>query len=362
MNKNWPPAICTFMVLVLILSIVIINSDGDPLVLVRIGTRFSQGLSDGSDGYDGQFVYYIAQDLNPTSVADHLDVPAYRYQRILLPFLARLLSLGNTAALPWVLAAIGVFSQTLGTWGVGVLLNKWGINSWYALVYGLWVGFILSVRLVLPESLAYALVIAAILAQIDRRYVLSAILYALALFAKDIVLFFVVAQGLLYLWKKDIHRAVQFGLIAILPFALFQVWLYFVFGSFGIGLGGEGATPFELIPLMGFWRIWEYSSKLLIANILVFGPALLLPAIWGAWMVVKKILQRDIDFLTVALTIQVLLIITLPFAVAREPGGLLRFSCGLVTALLLFSAKNKHMRALKYMPLWMVLNVFLVKG
>src|SRR4051812_40184986 len=47
----------------------------------------------GLQGYDGQFTYYIARDL--LDAKPNLDVPAYRFQRILHPLMVRLLSLGQ---------------------------------------------------------------------------------------------------------------------------------------------------------------------------------------------------------------------------------------------------------------------------
>lgn len=356
------PAILTFLILSVLVLSMILSAKGDPLVLVRVGTRFSEGDPSGTTGYDGQFVYYIAQDLNPASVADHLDNPAYRYQRILLPLLARFFSLGSVTLLPWVLAIIGVVSQSLGTWGVGILFKRLGISPWYALIYGLWAGFVLAVMADLPEPLAYALLIAAILAQADERYLTSGILYALAIFAKDVVLFFVAAQAVAYFWKQDFRRAIQFSLVAILPFVLFQGWLYFAFGSIGIGVGGEGATPFEWIPLMGFWRIGSISPSMLKANLIIFGPSLIFPTLWSLYLVWKKSSSGEINFVVLSLAIQGILILALPFAVARNPGGLLRFMCGFVTALLLFCAHYRNLRALRLMSLWLVLNVFLLKG
>ena len=80
---------------------VILRANGDPLALARLGTQFSQGDPNGTEGYDGQFIYYIARDPAPERVAGYLDVPAYRYQRILLPLLARLLALGRIDWIPW---------------------------------------------------------------------------------------------------------------------------------------------------------------------------------------------------------------------------------------------------------------------
>ena len=47
----------------------------------------------GKAGYDGQFNYAIAAD--PLHASPALDVPAYRYQRILYPLLVRALALGQ---------------------------------------------------------------------------------------------------------------------------------------------------------------------------------------------------------------------------------------------------------------------------
>ncbi|MGD8760431.1 MAG: hypothetical protein PVJ07_09290, partial [Anaerolineales bacterium] len=57
----------------------------DPIGLVELGTRFSEGDPSGTEGYDGQFTYYMAVDPSPASALEKLDDPPYRYQRILFP-------------------------------------------------------------------------------------------------------------------------------------------------------------------------------------------------------------------------------------------------------------------------------------
>src|SRR5690606_40616249 len=82
---------------------------GSPLALVTLGTRFSDGDlqgETGTEGYDGQFVYYIARD--PGDAERFLDVPAYRFQRILLPILGRVLAFGQNDLLPWSLLLINL--------------------------------------------------------------------------------------------------------------------------------------------------------------------------------------------------------------------------------------------------------------
>jgi len=361
-NKAWMPALLTLGVLTVIVFWVIQDGGGDPFALVRIGTMFSQGDPDGTEGYDGQFVYYIARDLNPESVAPLLDVPAYRYQRILLPLLARALSFGNLDLLPWILAGLGLLTQFWGTWAVGMLLKKWGVSAWYAAVYGLWVGFVLAVRLDLPEPLAYGLVIGAILAIENERHWLAWVFYGLALFAKDVTLIFVAAQGIVYLSRRDWRRAVILGSITLLPYMIFQFWLLQSFGRMGLGSGGMTATSFEWIPFMGLFRLGEYNLVLLFAYLVVFGPTILFPTVWGLWKVYGKITQGQINCIVVALGLQNLSILFLPFSTFVEPGGLLRYACGLVLVVLLFAGRYRHKKALRYAPLWLVLNTFLLIG
>lgn len=356
-----PPAL-TLLALLLLVAAVIFKANGDPLALVRIGTRYELSDPNGTQGYDGQFVYYIARNPDPKIVASQLDVPAYRYQRILMPLLARLISLGNNSALPWVLALMGILAQVAGTWAVAELLAQWNISRWYALIYGLWVGFALAVRLDLPEPLAYSLVAGALLAGERKHPVLSWILFGLALFAKEVTLVFLAAAILSALLKRDWREVAGLLGVGVLPYVIFQGWLWAVFGQPGIGSGGAMATGFEIIPFMGLLRIGVFSPLYLLAMLLVFGPAVVLPSIWGVWAAVKKFLVGETNVVVLALLLNCLVVAFLPFSTFRETGGTLRFVCGLVLAVLLFASRYRYRRVLNYSVLWLVLNVFLIKS
>ena len=356
------PAGFTFFVLLLIVAGVIIQGGGDPLALARLGTRYSQGDAAGTDGYDGQFVYYIARDLDPQVVRPYLDVPPYRYQRILLPLLARGLSFGNEALLPWMLAILGIVTQTAGTWAVSQLLKGWGINPWFALVYGLWAGLVLAVRLDLPEPLAYGLVAGSLLAHERQKGWLSWILLGLSVFAKEVTALFVLASFLASFMSKRWLECFAVILIAVLPFALFQVWLWQAFGAPGIGSGGAMATPFEWIPFMGFFRIGFYNLFYLLAMLVVFGPAIILPSIWGVWAGLRQWISGDTNVIVAALALNALIMCFLPFSTVREAGGLLRFACGLVLAVLLYASRYRKKKVLHYSLFWLVLNAFLIKS
>jgi hypothetical protein len=356
------PTTVTLLVITILVTIIIASSGGDPIVLAHIGTRYSQGDFNGTEGYDGQFVYYIARNPKPAEVAPYLDVPAYRYQRILLPLLARLFSLGNEKTLAWVLVLIGIFSQTLGTWVVGRLFAGYGVNRWYALIYGLWVGFMLGIILDLPEPLAYALVAGGILAITKQYYVLGWLLLGLAVFAKEVVIIFVIAYLFTDLLQRHWLHVLGLSLIAVVPYALFQLWLWLVFGQPGIGSGGAMATSFEYIPFMGLFRIGKYSILYLVAMLVVFGPTIVWPSAWGVWKSFRLWLEGERNVVVLALLLNSLMIVFLPFSTFRETGGLLRLACGLVTAILIFAGYTRHNKVLNLSFFWMVLNVFLFKS
>ncbi len=355
------PASVTLAFLLLIIGVVLAGANGDPLALARLGTRFSLGDPNGSEGYDGQFVYYIARDLQPERVRSYLDVPAYRFQRILLPLLAWLITLGRDSALPWALAGLGLLSHIAGTWIISALLAIWGVNRWYAITYGLWVGFTLGVRLALPEPLAFALVAGAILSVKHNRRGLGAVLYGLAAFAKEVALIFLAAQLLVAIFQRDRRFVYQLALFAIAPYVLFQAWLWMVFGTPGIGSGGANATPFEAIPFLGLIRIGFFSPILLLGTLIVFGPSIVLPTIWGIWTGLRALILGRVEFFSLALLLNALIIPFVPFSTFREPGGLVRLASGLILSVLLYAARQRAQRVLNYSLFLVVLNVFLLK-
>lgn len=361
-HSSWFPALITLLVMSLLAAWVIASAGGEALALARLGDRYWKNDPAGSEGYDGQFSYYIALQPNPEIVAPRLDVPAYRYQRILLPLLARLLAFAQPQLIPWTLVVIGILSQAAGTWLVAKLFLHWQISPLYALVYGLWAGFGLAVRLDLPEPLAYALVAGALLAETRRRSALAWVLYALALFTKEVTLPFLAAAGLSAVLERRWRSAAGLALVSLVPYTVFQFWLWRVFGAPGLGSGGAMATPFEIFPFMGLWRIGWVSPAYLAAMLLVFGPSILLPVVWGLAAAGQKLLRNEANVVVLGLFFNALLIVFLPFSTFRETGGLLRFACGLVLAVLIFAARYRLLRVLRYSPLWLVLSLFWFKS
>lgn len=348
--------------MILIVVMIIQNAGGDPLSLVQIGTIYSEGKQNGTEGYDGQFVYYIARNLNPDGVEEFLDVPAYRYQRILLPLLGHYLAFGKIDMIPWIIPFIGILAHVAGTFAVCEYLSDYGVSRWYALSYGLWAGFSMAIRLDLTEPLAYALIAGAILQSVRNRPVIAWIFYGLALFAKEVTILFLFAAILTALIKKDWREILGLGIFAVLPYTIFQLWLFVVFGQLGIGSGGAMATPFEIIPYMGLFRIGYYSQSYLLIMLVIFIPCIVFPSVWGVWSSIRNVITGDINVVVLALLLNSLAIAFAPFSTFREPLGILRFACGLVLAIVLYAGRYQLHRVLRYSMLWISMNVFLLKS
>lgn len=358
MKRIWP-VLLTAAVALLFVGVRLIAAGGDPLVLAEIGTRFSAGDPGGSEGYDGQFTYYMARELAPERVARHLDVPAYRYQRILLPVLARGLAAGRDSLLGWSVIAISLAAHLAGTWCVTELSHRSTGKRRYGLIYGLWVGLIVGIGTFLHEPLAFGLTALALWARSRGRWLWGAALLGLAIFAKETILLFVLGFLAVDALNRRTSALLALGLIGAV-YGGFQLYLFSVFGSLGLGSGGAMATAFELIPLYGLVRVAFVDMAVFVAYVAVFGPGVLLPAMWGLWQAARDVIRRDLSLEPILLALHAALILFLPFSTFREPLGLVRIASGLVLAFLLYATQNRKRRPLNYamfLPAYLVLLI-----
>lgn len=359
-----PWFIATALCLVYV-GIVILSNKGNPITLVTLGTRFSQQTSadhGGTEGYDGQFNYYIASD--PVTAAQFLDVPAYRFQRILFPALGRLLALGQPDLIPWAFLLINIIALAAGTALFENLLVQFRVSRWYALTYGLTLGIFGSVRLSLSEPLAYALVLAGITLAYKRQWLWAAVIFALAALAKETTLIFPAAYVLYLFTQRDWKNGFLLGAVSLIPFIIWQLILRSTLGAFGVGSGGAQATSFEIIPLMGIIRIWTDTPAEARAKILlILAPTLLIfvitPTIWALWVSLKDLRRKKWSAEICLLLVNAALMLFVPFSTYREPIGILRFIVGLQIVVILYAAQNKRYRALRNSTLW-IATIFYV--
>jgi hypothetical protein len=341
----------------------------------------------GREGYDGQFTYYIARDPSgapaaiaavctvplpalPYSAELHpmtarllgCEMPAYRYQRALHGILARALSLGQEGLVPWAMLAVGVVALAAGVWCLERLLAEQGASRWYALTYGLFPGIFFAVRVSTTEPLAYGLVLLAILAAARQRLTLSAVLLALAAFTKETTLFFVAGYLAYFAFSGRWRDVIRLGFVAGVPFAAWQLILWGWLGQSGIGSGGLRATPFEIIPYNGIWRIAEiesatWSGGALLA--LMFFPiaAAMLPSLWALWRTGLDFVRRRWHPYVFLLGANAAIMPFVPFSTYVEPLGIVRFLPGLVIGVLLYAALRRSRRALVYSTIWIAFGL-----
>jgi hypothetical protein len=341
------------------LVLVVAANGGDPLALATLGTRFSEGDPEGNEGYDGQFAYYIAMD--PLSGWQQCDVPAYRYQRILYPLLARSLVLGKDGAIPYALPLVNLIALGGGTWLAERILRRYGMSRWYAITYGLYAGQLMSVRLDLNEPLAHALVLAAILSAERNRWGWGVALFALAALAKETTLVFVGGYLLFLLARRQWGRLAGLSLGVGVPFIAWQAVLWAWLGRPGLGSGGAGATNWEVIPYRGLWSVGAIDLRVLGLLALVMVPLAVIPSLLSLWATGRDLYQGRWHPFTTMLLANALMMVFLPQSTYREPLAMLRLTTGLVIATILYGACKRSKRILNYTLLWLASLVFVTK-
>lgn len=359
MKKIWP----ALLVLLISSAYVVFRLaayEFDPAALAEIGTRYAELDPNGSEGYDGQFNLYIARDPSPDSVAPHLDVPAYRYQRILYPLLARLLAFGSPGLIPWTLILVNLAAHSAATYLLADLLARREIATSYALIYGLWVGLISGVGLFLHEPVAHALVILAFYFRDRDRYVPMGLVMSLALFAKETTAVFWLALLIADFIDRELDRGHVVLLVGGLGFAVWQGWLWLTFGMPGIASGGEMATPFEWIPFMGFLRIGFASLKALGLYTLIFVPTVIIPTVYVLIQAFSRLRQTRSDAFAWSGLLSAAAIVFLPFSTFREPLGLVRVFVAVILSFLLLNAEMGKRRNLNFAYFWIAMLVLLV--
>ncbi|MGQ9586349.1 MAG: AZOBR_p60025 family cell surface glycopolymer formation protein [Anaerolineae bacterium] len=340
-------------------GLVLATHDWDPLAFARVGTRFSDQDPSGTEGYDGQFAYQIA--LNPAGAAPFLDVPAYRYQRILYPLLARILALGQPAWIPWTLILANGVALVAGTWILERLLVHFGAGRWYALGLGFYSGQLLSFRLDLNEPLATLWVLLALWRLEKRKWAQVGLFFALAGLTKESSAIFLAAVLIWLLWRRAFREAGMVGSIGGIPLVLYQAVLALWLGSPGIGSGGAGATAFARVPFGGLWAIFPYGAEVFALFLLIMIPWVVLPTLACLAMGSLDLARGERHYLPWLLLANALVTMFLPFSTFREPLAMARLTVGLVLTVILYGAWKGSRRTLNYSLFWLASLALLFK-
>ncbi len=323
---------------------------------VLVGKQYDPALGVKEMGYDGQFAYQIAKE--PKNAPPYLDVPAYRYQRILYPMIVNVLSFGNDNLIPWLLILVNLISLVLGTIATEQILSTKGYSKWFAIAYGFFTGLFLSLRLNLTEPLAFALVQWGVLNFIRNKLWKSLPFFALAALTRELTLVFAAASVFTLWTSKKYKKGIIWGFGAILPFAIWQVYLKIWLGDWGLGSGGASASSFELIPFRGWWGYPHNDLRLFFLLSVFVLLVALIPAVIGIFISMKAIFKRNYGFGVWMLLLNAIIFPFLPTSNVLNLPGLIRITIGLVAAYINFGALESSKRVLWYSQLWLILLVF----
>ncbi len=347
-------AIAAILILGVFVTLVLMSHSYNAEVFTLSGTQFRLADAQGTKGYDGQFAYYMAID--PHSAYRNMDEPGKRYQRILFPILAWLLSLGGIPSIvPWVMIGINLAAVTITTSLLAIMLSERGANPWFALTYLFYIGVLFSIRADLNEPLAMLLCLVGWYAYQKRLTWQAILLFALGGLAKEIALIFPFAIAAWELISARWRKGLSILCFSFLPFSALFLVLQKIWGN----------STASLLPLwLPFSGVAVLQDR---AFLFVEGLWVLFPI--GILMIflIKDLLDRNRkhwNLETFMLLINVACLSIMPYQTWEDPLAVLRSALPFLLAAIIWMAQN-HKRILPYAAaLWgtSCIMLFLIPG
>lgn len=329
--------------------LVLAGKGWDPLAFSTVGPRFNQGDPNAVVGYDGQFSLYMVQD--PLGAAIKMDAPVYRYQRILYPALAWLISGGGQPSLaPWALIFVNLAATIAMTGLLAYLLESEGSSGWYALLAPLSIGGLFTLRGNLNEHLSLAFALGGMILLLKDKPGWAAMSFASGCLAKELALLFAGAAVIWLLTNRRWRAALTVGAGSVGPLI---VWSLVVSLWLNQSPFSTERTAFEWAPFYGIKFAFPYQTVAMLALWIVL-PTLVLFA-WAAKDLLKQ--RKDSSRGEAALWAWCLILNGLFIAFAPRASyidllAMMRLSLGLITAGLLWMAAAHRKRMVWLAALW----------
>ena len=292
----------------------------------------------GGTGYDGQFIYRLALDPFTTSATAHgitFDAPAYRQQRIMTALLAHALHAIPGVGVAWALVVVNTCAVIVAI-VLGIeLAQDYGRSAWLGALIALPACIPASLALDLTEPLAWAGVLAALLAIKRGRWHWAAAAFTIAVLARETSAIFVfgyVVESAVVLRRDRTQSARLWLLVPIAVEVAWQARLWAVWGTLpllrGVSTAGVGHREHLLTdrsvsggPLFGVIKNFLYglatgdtSNPALGATYLIERVALVGLIAATAWVLVTRRAQPGIA-LTVSWAVAVLVAFSMAWVV-----------------------------------------------
>jgi hypothetical protein len=182
-------------------------------------------------GYDAQFMYVMAFDPllsafseKPRIYRKVVDYPPYRYGRIGFSLLAKAFSLNQPEYFPKTMILLLLLSHCVGAFFLARIAAFYGRSPYWALLYLTIPAFTVALRLGLPESLAAALMIAALFFYLREKIFVSCCCLALAILVRETTGLLAICIIVYEVFQRRFKQAGMFGL----PLIIYFGWRAFV--------------------------------------------------------------------------------------------------------------------------------------
>lgn len=214
-------------------------------------------------GWDGQFYYYIAND--PLALKDttqHLDISTYRYQRIGLPLLAKLVSkiTGQTWVSPFTYYITSLLIVLLAAGSAATFFRKRNLSPYLALFWALGCGTQVTLLNGLPDAAADGFLIISLISLIEKRLLIYIFTMTFAALAREVYIVFPIfisaamLVGNIHTQKINVFFKIKNFLslskkisIQLTPIAVVAAWQIFIRVKFGAMLSPENTVGLPLV-------------------------------------------------------------------------------------------------------------------
>jgi hypothetical protein len=274
---------------------------GDPRGLLLLGSKFPAPSelesipNSGLYGYDGQFYAAIATDpdLSEQETVEALDSPEYRAGRILVPVMAWIVAAGHSGLAVWTYILTTWILSLIGVAVASYWILRLGAPAWWAWLLPVGAGCVISVLRVTPDLPALTLALGALGAGRCGRQRLALFLGTLAPLARETMILYPLAMGLVDCRDGKWKRGIVFTAVPMLVLVSSRVLIHQRFDTldgafsrnFGLPFAWVGAKVGQLSSVPS-WKIVVFE----LCGLSIIGAAciaciLLLPG-WRGWTTV----------------------------------------------------------------------------